>query len=226
VLDARPDAVLAVIDAGDLALHLPLVLACRDLGLPIVVAANLADEAEAHGISLDFGRLSQLLAAPVHRTVGRRGTGVREALTDAIRLAARRDHDVMSDDATPMTAIPPYSPALVRAVSTMAGRLRTGERPRELEPAMVARIEAGTLRPIGAATLASADRLEPERWALAASWAAQVEIRDGAARPPPTGSPGSSPRPGQLPYSVVATLGALLLTMIIGTRLAELLTTA
>src|SRR5512147_1636017 len=92
LLDARPDAILSVVDAGELALHLPLVLACRDLGLPIVVAANLADEAEAHGIELDLGRLSQLLAAPVHRTVGRRGTGIHAALADAIRLAeARRD---------------------------------------------------------------------------------------------------------------------------------------
>ena len=34
LLGSRPDAILAIVDVGDLALHLPLVLACRDLGLP------------------------------------------------------------------------------------------------------------------------------------------------------------------------------------------------
>jgi ferrous iron transport protein B len=64
LLEAKPDAILSVVDAGDLARHLPLVLACRDLGLPLVVGANLADEAAAHGVELDLGRLSQLLVAP------------------------------------------------------------------------------------------------------------------------------------------------------------------
>ena len=225
LLEARPDAVLAVVDAGDLAMHLPLVLACRDLGLPIVVAANLADEAEAHGISFDAGRLSQLLAAPVHRTVGRRGTGVQAALADAIRLA-ERSRRVAADD-TPMTPIPPYPPALVRSVGAVAAGLRGGETPPELSPALLSGVAAGTIRPIAAATIAAADRLEPERWALAASWAAQVESRDGmrVTQADRIGRIVTSPRLG-LPLFVVATLGALWLTMTIGTRLAELLSTA
>jgi small GTP-binding protein len=70
--EAQPDAILVLVDAGDLARHLPLVLACRDLGLPIVVAANLSDEATRRGIDIDAGRLSQLLLAPVHLTNGAR----------------------------------------------------------------------------------------------------------------------------------------------------------
>ena len=90
-LDAvRPDAILALVDAGDLTRHLPLVLACRDLGLPIVVAANLSDEAQRRGVDVDVGRLSQLLVAPVHLTNGRAGHGVRAATRDAIRLAQQR----------------------------------------------------------------------------------------------------------------------------------------
>lgn len=227
LLEARPDAVLAVVDAGDLALHLPLVLACRDLGLPIVVAANLADEAEAHGIDLDLGRLSQLLAAPVHRTVGRRGTGVQAALGDAIRLAERRLQIPATDDVRPMMPVPPYPPDLVRTVGALAGRLRAGETPAELAPALRHGFEAGILRPIAAATLASADRLEPERWAVAARWAAQVERRDGIrqTRADRLGRIVTSPRLG-LPLFVLATLGALWLTMSVGTVLAQLLSTA
>jgi ferrous iron transport protein B len=87
---ARPDAILVLVDAGDLARHLPLALACRDLGLPVVVAANLSDDAERHGIHVDAGRLSQLMLAPVHITNGRAGSGVAAALGDAVRLATRR----------------------------------------------------------------------------------------------------------------------------------------
>ena len=227
LLDARPDAVLAVVDAGDLAMHLPLVLACRDLGLPIVVAANLADEAEAHGIGLDVGRLSQLLAAPVHRTVGRRGVGVQAALADAIRLARRGMGSSHADDARPMTPVPPYPPALVRSVGAVAARLRAGERPADLPADLLAGVEAGTVRPIAAATLAAAERLEPERWVIAARWAAEVETREEIrqTRADRLGRIVTSPRLG-LPLFVVATLGALWLTMTVGTRLAEILSTA
>ena len=38
-------------------------IACRDLGLPVVVAANLTDEAAKRGITVDTGRLGQLLNA-------------------------------------------------------------------------------------------------------------------------------------------------------------------
>ena len=222
LLDARPDAILSVVDAGELALHLPLVLACRDLGLPIVLAANLADEAEAHGIELDLGRLSQLLAAPVHRTVGRRGVGIHAALADAVRLAeAHRD---APGGETPQTAIPPYRADLVRAVGGLALRLRAGQTPDEVAPAICRGLAAGTIQPIAAATIASAALLEPERWALAASWAGQIERRaaDRRTRADRLGRIVTSPRVG-LPLFAVATTAALWLTMTVGTVMAALL---
>ncbi|MEX1169528.1 MAG: ferrous iron transport protein B [Chloroflexota bacterium] len=226
LLEARPDAVLVVIDAGDLAMHLPLVLACRDLGLPIVVAANLSDEADAHGIEIDIGRLSQLLAAPVHRTVGRRGTGVHAALADAIR-AAERSRRVPRDDIRPMISIPPYPSELVRSVGSLAARLRAGDGAPELSPRLAGGVAEGIVRPIAAATLARAALLEPERWALAARWADQVERRDTVrdTLADRLGRVVTSPRLG-LPLFVITTVGALWLTMIVGTELAALLSNA
>jgi ferrous iron transport protein B len=223
LLDARPDAVLSIVDAGELAVHLPLVLACRDLGLPVVVAANLADEAEAHGIALDLGRLSQLLSAPVHRTIGRQGIGVREALSDAIRLAeARRDHQ---DGASMPTGVPPYAPAIVRAVGGLAARLGAGESHGSLQPELRAGLVAGSVGPLAAATITAAGQLEPERWAVGARWAAQVERRDGARRTRADRLAGilTSPRLG-LPVFALSTIGALWMTMTVGGTLAALLT--
>ena len=226
LLEARPDAVLAVIDAGDLAVHLPLVLACRDLGLPIVVAANLSDEADAHGIGLDIGRLSQLLAAPVHRTVGRRGTGVHAAIADAIRLA-ERGRRVPRDDVRPTVSIPPYPSALVRDVGSLAVRLRVGGAAGELPPGLADGVAEGIVRPMAAATLARAAQLEPERWALAARWADQVERRDTVrdTLADRLGRLVTSPHLG-LPIFVITTVVALWLTMIVGTALAALLSSA
>ncbi len=90
LLAAAPDAILVIADAGDVVRHLPLVLACRDLGLPVVLALNLADEAAARGVHVDTGRLAQLLAVPVRRTVARSGTGVAAAVSLAVARARRR----------------------------------------------------------------------------------------------------------------------------------------
>ncbi|HYM83200.1 MAG TPA: FeoB small GTPase domain-containing protein, partial [Candidatus Dormibacteraeota bacterium] len=90
LLSIEPDAILVVADAGALERHLPLVLAARDLGLPVVVAANLADDARLRGIDVDTGRLSQVLGLPVVLTTARTGDGVQEAVRLAIDVATRR----------------------------------------------------------------------------------------------------------------------------------------
>ena len=105
LLKAAPDAILVVADAGNLARHLPLALACRDLGLPLVLAVNLTDEAAKHGVSVDTGRLGQLLSAPAHATCGRTGENVDAALGDAVRLAAVR-RAVKSGVSSPRATIP------------------------------------------------------------------------------------------------------------------------
>jgi ferrous iron transport protein B len=214
LLDARPDAVLVIVDAGDLARHLPLVLACRDLGLPIVVAANLADEASARGIEPDLGRLSQLLAVPVLRTVGRTGEGVHRAVGAAIRSASgRRAADGRAVRRT--SPVPPYPPAVVGRVQAAA---------RELPGDLHRHVASGRLSPIGAATLAVATELEIERWAVAERWARQVERRV-AVRPRLADRLGrlvTAPWPG-LPLFIAVTVLSLLATMAVGSLLATVL---
>jgi ferrous iron transport protein B len=226
LLRARPDAILAIVDAGDLARHLPLVLACRDLGLPIVVAANLADEAAAGGIDPDIGRLSQLLTVPVYRTVGRRGEGVNAAVGAAIALAqARRTR--AGRPARRTSPVPPYSADAVGRVQALARQIASGELPSGATAELGDEVTAGRLSPIGAATLAVAGDLEAERWAVAERWARQVERRlvvrprmaDRLARLV------TAPWPG-LPLFIAVSLGSLLATMAVGTWLATLLADA
>lgn len=212
LLGTRPDAILAVIDAGDLARHLPLVLACRDLGLPMVVAANLSDEAAARGIELDTGRLAQLLAVPVIATVGRRGAGVGRAVTAALDLGLAH-----REGRRGVAFLPPYPASVLRAVRTL-------ERTADLPATLRDEVEAGRLSAIGAATIVGAATLEPHRWAVAERWARQVERRRDVplTRAERLGRAVTAPWPG-LPLLVVTTVGSLVLTMLVGTLLAGVL---
>ncbi len=76
--EKRPDLVVCVVDATNLRRNLKLVLAVRRLGVPAVVALNMADLAEARGLSIDTEALSRELGLPVVRTVATRGTGAQD----------------------------------------------------------------------------------------------------------------------------------------------------
>jgi len=226
LLGAAPTAAVVVVDAGDLARHLPLVLACRDLGIPIVVAANLADEAESRGVEIDVGRLSQLLAAPVHRTVGRRGSGVLAAVSEAVRQASDRSG---TGRTTRRRTVPanPYSPTSVRRVTDLATRLARGDAPAGAPPELLSALAAGRVSAIGAATVMLADILEPERWAIAQRWATQVERRS-AVRPRLADRLSrqiTAPWPG-LPLFALVAAASLGATMAVGTFLSGILAAA
>jgi len=221
LVGARPEAILAIVDAGDLARHLPLALACRDLGLPLVVAANLADEAEAHGISVDTGRLSQLLAAPVVRTIGRRGTGVDAAVAAAVALAERQ----RVDPARGPLSVPPYAGRAVRAVQAIARvTSAAGSDGTFGDPALDVAVRDHRLSAIGAATIAAAETLEPERWSVAERWAGQVTRQRTVAEPlaDRLARLVTAPWPG-VPLLALVTIASLVATMVVGTAVAGFL---
>jgi ferrous iron transport protein B len=184
LLAAAPDAILVVADAGDVARHAPLVLACRDLGLPVVVALNLADEAAARGIALDAGRLSQLLAVPVRRTVARSGEGVAGAVALAVGRARRR-RGVRAGTHSPRALVPAigYPPAVEHALATTAAELPTSRAlgAAALDPTgLGGLVAAGAVSARGAATLLLSDLVDPVRRDLAVRWAVEVEaVRPG-----------------------------------------------
>jgi ferrous iron transport protein B len=80
-------AIVQVGDAKNLRRTLLLTLQLAEMGLPLVLALNMTDEAQARGVSLDYTRLSQALGAPVVPTTAVRGLGV-DQLTEAVRTAA------------------------------------------------------------------------------------------------------------------------------------------
>jgi len=67
--EKRPDLVVCVVDATNLRRNLRLVLGVRRLGLPCLVALNMADLAERKGLKIDAAALARELGVPVVPTV-------------------------------------------------------------------------------------------------------------------------------------------------------------
>ncbi len=70
------DAVLCIVDAGNLQRNLYLVSQVLELGLPTVLAVNMLDVAEDHGIGIDLKQLEQRLGIPVAPVQANRRIGL------------------------------------------------------------------------------------------------------------------------------------------------------
>ena len=73
--ERQPDMVVCVVDATNLRRTLRLVLSVKRLGLPCVVALNMADIAEKRGLLIDADALSRELGVSVVKTVGVKSGG-------------------------------------------------------------------------------------------------------------------------------------------------------
>lgn len=89
----RPDAVIAVVDAGQLARCLYLVLQVLELGVPTVVALNMVDEAGTDAPSA--ARLEELIGVPVVATNGRTDEGIAELATRTAQILCRSEKPIV-----------------------------------------------------------------------------------------------------------------------------------
>ncbi len=140
--EARPDAILAVVDATNLRNHLRFVLELRRLGLPLVVALNMADLAERDGTVIDVARLSAVLGLPVVPTVAVRRRGLAEV---AAALASRLTGAVPppADTAADLVLLQREARAIAGAVTTQAG----------VAKAWTGRLDAVALHPVAGPVL-------------------------------------------------------------------------
>jgi len=83
VINQRPDVVVDVIDASNLERNLYLAVQFMELEIPLILAFNMSDIAEARGQTIDADVLSRLFGVTIVRMVGNKGVGIEE-LKDAI----------------------------------------------------------------------------------------------------------------------------------------------
>jgi len=88
VLDQKPDLIVNVLDATNLERNLFLCLQFQELGIPMVGALNIIDQAESMGLSIDEKQLSRLFGLPIVRTIGPKGVGLTELLDQVVAQAS------------------------------------------------------------------------------------------------------------------------------------------
>jgi ferrous iron transport protein B len=89
--EPRPDVVVAIVDASNLERNLYLTTQALELGVPVVVALNMIDVAQAQGLRIDVERLARQLGVPVVpiQANKRKGLdGLRQTIAAAVGQAA------------------------------------------------------------------------------------------------------------------------------------------
>lgn len=90
--DNHPDAILNIVDAGNLERNLYLTTQIMDMNVPIVIALNMWDEFERSGDTLDIDALSRLLGATVIPITARNGKGVDKVLGAVMHAIDNSEH--------------------------------------------------------------------------------------------------------------------------------------
>ena len=78
--EEKPMAVVDLVDTSALERNLFLTVQIMEMGLPVVLACNMMDEARKAGIQVDTKELGKQLGIPVVATVARSGEGLKDAL--------------------------------------------------------------------------------------------------------------------------------------------------
>lgn len=118
ILFGQPDVTVIVVDATRLERNLNLALQILEITDRVVIALNLMDEAERHGISVDERHLSRQLGVPVIPMAARQRQGIPQLLDAVAQVAVGtytpRPHRIHYRDAR-----------LERAVSELAAQVET-----------------------------------------------------------------------------------------------------
>lgn len=115
-----PLAVINVVDASALERNLFLTVQLLELGLPVVLALNMMDEARAAGVRIDVSRLSERLRSPVVETVARTGEGLQDALAAAMKLGREKGRDKARGEGLDISYGPDLDPVLASMQSQIA----------------------------------------------------------------------------------------------------------
>ncbi|GFE62465.1 ferrous iron transport protein B [Geobacter sp. AOG2] len=85
----RPDLIVNVVDATNLERNLYLTVQLMELGIPVVMALNIYDEATAKGYRFNIGDMETMLGVGVVPTSATRKNGLAELLDRVLETAAR-----------------------------------------------------------------------------------------------------------------------------------------
>ncbi len=92
LLNEDPDVIIDLVDATNIERNLYLTTQLIETGVPVVIALNMADLIEKRGLKIDTKRLSMVLGCPIIETSALKGTGLKELIAEAIKVAKKSEH--------------------------------------------------------------------------------------------------------------------------------------
>jgi ferrous iron transport protein B len=93
ILDKKPDLVINVLDSTNLERNLILCLQLKELGIPVLGALNMNDEAQKRGIHVDTSVLTKLLGIPFVKISARSGSGVDTLIQTSVNCTVSQNQD-------------------------------------------------------------------------------------------------------------------------------------
>lgn len=85
IIDEKPDVIINVIDSTNIERNLFLCLQFQELGIPVVGALNMTDEAQSMGIEINATALSELLGVKMVKVCAKNNVGIETLLSTTIQ---------------------------------------------------------------------------------------------------------------------------------------------
>lgn len=86
IIKDKPDVVINVVDAANIERNLYLTVQLLELGVNVIVALNMMDNAKSKGINIDSDELSKRLGVPVVETIATKKEGIDKLIEKTINL--------------------------------------------------------------------------------------------------------------------------------------------
>jgi len=123
LLNEKIQAVVQVGDAKNIRRTLHLTVQLVEMGLPLVLALNMVDEAQARGLKVDSAAISEILSIPVINTIATRGEGILDLQT-ALKLIPQPTYRIdyppaIETTLQEMEKVLPESPITKRALGLL-----------------------------------------------------------------------------------------------------------
>ena len=90
LISERPDAIINIVDGTNIERNLYLSTQIMELGIPVIMAVNMADLVAKSGDKIYLDKLSKELGCEVVEISALKGTGIQEAANKAVALAQKK----------------------------------------------------------------------------------------------------------------------------------------
>jgi small GTP-binding protein len=91
IIEEKPDVVVDIVDASNLERNLYLAVQIMEMGVPLILALNMMDEAEAKRYKIDVAVISKEMGLAVVPMVANRNKGTLDLLGKIVEVAGKKE---------------------------------------------------------------------------------------------------------------------------------------